>query len=106
MIYNSFNQKTKETQTMSLSSKEFKDIYENAFKLRYEDNDDGESELRCFECGEKAELKKKSRKWRIRCSNKHKWKMSDYLKEYIYMRDGITRITLNDNCNIDKSPKK
>ena len=106
MIYNSFNQKTKETQTMSLSTDEFKEIYEDAFKLRYEDNDDGESELRCFECGEKAILDEGFFSSNIVCDNNHEWELFDYLKEYIYMRDGITRITLNDNCNIDRSPKK
>jgi len=86
---------------MSLSSKQFKEIFKKGYKIRYEDNDNGESQLRCFECGEKAEFKKKGRRWRIRCENKHKWHMYDYLLEYTIMRDGITKNILKNNCKVN-----
>ncbi|MEN4046201.1 hypothetical protein [Sulfurimonas sp. NWX367] len=85
---------------MGLSSNQFKELMTKGYQKRYKDNNNGESELRCFECGEKAQLLKKSSKWRIRCNNGHKWQMYKYLLEYTIMRDGITKCAIETKCDI------
>ena len=84
---------------MGLSSNQFKEIMTNGFKKRYEDNEEGESELRCFNCGNKTQLLWLGYKWRVECENGHEWYMFDYLIEYIIMRDGITKCAIETKCD-------
>lgn len=89
---------------MGLSSDEFKEIFEDGFEQRWEtESTENRSELRCFECGEVAELTRSGRRnrWRVICENGHEWKMMDFLVEHIKMRDGVADRALMLDCYID-----
>ena len=101
MIFSNFKKKGKE---MALTADEFKEIIKDGFGQRYEDTDEGESELRCFTCGAKAVLKESFFSDDIVCENDHKEDLKDFLVKHTAMRDGITDIALQkEKCNFESS---
>ncbi|MFT7005381.1 MAG: hypothetical protein ACJAWW_002755 [Sulfurimonas sp.] len=79
-----------------MTKKEFINIFENGFEL---DSVKGSnSKLKCFVCHEKIELKKVNRKWKIRCKNKHTYKLIDYTIMHIMTRDGLLKKQLENLC--------
>ena len=89
---------------MGLDSDEFKRIFDDGFCQRYEDNDEGESELRCFTCGKKAELKDVGsfiEDYKVVCEDEHEAEMIDFLVEHTNMRDGVTDRALSMMCSFD-----
>lgn len=92
-----------------MNTKDFKNIMNNAFRVDFQGND---SEVRCFKCNEKSELKRIwtknkrnrrwTRKWKMVCNNNHRYNLIDWLVEHIDMRDGVAKVILRGDCNYQK----
>jgi len=86
---------------MGLSASDFKDIISDGFGQRYEDSDEGESELRCFTCGKKAQLDEGFFSDKVICDDNHEQELKEFLVEHTAMRDGITDRSLKMMCSFD-----
>jgi len=79
-----------------MDKKDFKNIMDNSFQIKYKGKS---TELRCFTCGEPTELIKIRRKWRVKCTNQHKFKLIDFMISHINMRDGVAKAFLESSCS-------
>jgi len=79
-----------------MTKKEFKKIFNKGFNkwiLKGEN-----SELKCFTCGELAEMKKINRRTKIICVNNHRYNLIDYLIRNTAVRDGLLVNQLDNFC--------
>jgi hypothetical protein len=68
----------------------------NKKKYKYEDAENGESEIYCFKCGSQAGLKNS----RVKCINGHKEKLFDYILKLTEAEHDLLTCKFNSNCNI------
>ena len=81
-----------------MTKKNFEKIFKNGLgfkKIDYKDAENGESDLRCFECGTQAGLNTKSsglwgrKKTKIKCINGHEESLINYTVKFAEMIEGV-----------------
>mgnify|MGYP006995578124 CR=1 FL=1 len=78
-----------------MTANDFRIIMEGGFKAKYKN---GESEVRCFECGEVSSIGGN----KMVCVNNHKIKLIDFIVRHIDMRDGVAKALLRGDCEYKK----
>ena len=84
-----------------MTKEDFNEIFKKGFnksKFNYEDAENGESEIKCFICGEQAGLKDDNGETKVICLNNHKEKLIKYTGEYIEIEHDLLNCKLNKNC--------
>lgn len=85
-----------------MSDDDFKDIFNNGFGLKVENED---SELKCLNCKKNTELKNignsENENFKIVCEDGHEWQLLDYTTKWINIRDGLLIKQLDNACSFN-----